>query len=574
MPLEVVSMTEIKRLLVARRWVLLAGLAALPGCVGEIVDGEHARDVDVVVDMKTGGGAGTLSWWQHERGERQAELEAYLAENQEDYQWFKDAPLGSSGIPMFMIRLFPELFPVFWGGPGDHFAPVGLSEDTLEPGRVLPLGLGNTGSPVVIPGGPTYTIQVAQLTCMGCHGGRVVGPTGTVQHIVGAPNTQFNQFRLAVSKTVMHPGYSAATFRAALNAKPFGWLYGYDPAMSAQEGLERALLNSPVGDAIVNGFKARVLAGASRFAATLGAHTYANVPNPPDLYGSKPGYLDAIGAGITIIVDPALFTAEELHAILPPAPAEIDIMSVWLQADRPMAQWDGSIASKLHRNLAAEFGVVGNPAVLNMENAVRTTRFTEHLPATPYPFEVSRESAARGEELYVAYCAGCHAPGNDDLFGPDVIGTDANRADIWTPYTAGGLVLALRAGCTDAVACNAEDGSPIPSDDIALATGGYMAVPLDGIWARAPYLHNGAVPTLHALLTGERPTTFYRGNLTFDQQKVGFTWDVAGPGAALFDTTRSGLSNTGHDTAEFLGDVDWANEPQKTADLIEYMKTL
>lgn len=556
---------------VARRWIVIAGLSGLLGCAVEPAD-----DVDDEVKSVERGlqGGGTTNWWEHERARRQAELDTYLADNQDDYQWFKDAPLGSSGIPMFMIRLFPELFPVFWGAPGDYFAPVGLSQDTLEPRNVLPLGLGHTGSPVVIPGGPTYTIQVAQLTCMGCHGGRVVGPTGSVDHIVGAPNTQFNQFRLAVSKTVMHPGYSAAAFRAALNAKPFGWLYGNNPAMYAQEGLERALLNSPVGDAIVNGFKARVLAGASRFAATLGTYTYADTPNAPNLYGSKPGYLDAIGAGITIIVNPALFTPAELDAILPPAPAEIDIMSVWMQVDRPMAQWDGSIESKLHRNLAAEFGVVGNPAVLNMENAIRTTRFTENLPATPYPFAVERDAMVRGRHLYEEYCAGCHAPGNDSLFGPDVVGTDPNRADIWTPYTAGGLVAALRAGCTDAVACNQEDGSPVPSDQIALATGGYMAVPLDGIWARAPYLHNGAVPTLHALLTGDRPTTFYRGNLTYDQDKVGFTWDVAGPGSAVFDTTRSGLSNGGHDTAEFLGDVDWANEPGKTADLLEYMKTL
>src|SRR5207244_13387926 len=126
---------------------------------------------------------------------------------------------------------------------------------------------------------------------------------------------------------------------------------------------------------------------------------------------------------------------------------------------------------------------------------------------------------------------------------------------------------ALRFACTDPVACNQPDGSPLPDDQIALPTGAYAAIPLDGIWARAPYLHNGSVPTLAALLTGDRPTTFYRGNTTYDQVNVGFTWKTGGAGAALFDTTRAGLSNTGHTGVKFLGDIDWKNNANKRAAL-------
>jgi hypothetical protein len=54
-------------------------------------------------------------------------------------------------------------------------------------------------------------------------------------------------------------------------------------------------------------------------------------------------------------------------------------------------------------------------------------------------------------------------------------------------------------------------------------------LPLDGVWLRAPYLHNGSVPTLRDLLnpSAERPTIFYRGYDVFDPVEVGFVSDVS-----------------------------------------------
>ena len=100
-----------------------------------------------------------------------------------------------------------------------------------------------------------------------------------------------------------------------------------------------------------------------------------------------------------------------------------------------------------------------------------------------------------------------------------------------------------------------------------------MAVPLDGIWARAPYLHNGSVPTLYALLTGDRPAKFQRGNIDVRPGKVGFVGRRR-PVRAELRHDASGNSNIGHDTPEFIGDVDWKTEPKKLRDLLEYLKTL
>ena len=86
---------------------------------------------------------------------------------------------------------------------------------------------------------------------------------------------------------------------------------------------------------------------------------------------------------------------------------------------------------------------------------------------------------------------------------------------------------------------------------------GYLSPPLDGLWMRAPYLHNGSVPTLRDLLNppNERPQTFHRGYDVYDPVKVGFQEPperAVGPFGQmeqryfLFDTRRRGDGNGGH----------------------------
>jgi len=82
------------------------------------------------------------------------------------------------------------------------------------------------------------------------------------------------------------------------------------------------------------------------------------------------------------------------------------------------------------------------------------------------------------------------------------------------------------------------------------APGAYKARPLDGIWATAPFLHNGAVPSLYDLLSpvAERPAKFYLGSLEFDPVKVGYATSEA-PGLFELDTRLPGNSNAGHEFA-------------------------
>jgi hypothetical protein len=105
-------------------------------------------------------------------------------------------------------------------------------------------------------------------------------------------------------------------------------------------------------------------------------------------------------------------------------------------------------------------------------------------------------------------------------------------------------------------------------------TFGYANMPLDGIWLRAPYLHNGSVPNLRALLepASRRPRVFYRGNDVYDPTNVGFVADLAeAEGRTLFrfDTTVPGNGNGGHQGRAFGTELP---EREKTA-LLEYLKT-
>ena len=137
-------------------------------------------------------------------------------------------------------------------------------------------------------------------------------------------------------------------------------------------------------------------------------------------------------------------------------------------------------------------------------------------PAPEYPLGYDRELAAEGAALFAAQCANCHESGRDNRLGTviplDEIGTDPMRAESWTREAA---------DMANEVVVNelGMERSPMskPYD-------GYVALQLDGLWLRGPYLHNGSVPTVRALLEPPacRPRSFYRGYDLLDRKNLGF----------------------------------------------------
>jgi len=100
----------------------------------------------------------------------------------------------------------------------------------------------------------------------------------------------------------------------------------------------------------------------------------------------------------------------------------------------------------------------------------------------------------------------------------------------------------------------------------------YKARPLNGIWATAPYLHNGSVPNIAELLKPppERVKTFYRGNRHYDEARLGFVSDQPTEGKRIlfeYDTRLIGNWNVGHDYGTDLSAA-------QRVELIAYLKTL
>jgi hypothetical protein len=100
-------------------------------------------------------------------------------------------------------------------------------------------------------------------------------------------------------------------------------------------------------------------------------------------------------------------------------------------------------------------------------------------------------------------------------------------------------------------------------------TPGYAAVPLDGIWARAPYLHNGSVPTLAALLEppDRRPAVFFRGYDVYDPVAVGFV--SHGP----LRSAPAGASIPGSAGTPITDTSGARIFPRRKRALVEYLKT-
>ena len=111
---------------------------------------------------------------------------------------------------------------------------------------------------------------------------------------------------------------------------------------------------------------------------------------------------------------------------------------------------------------------------------------------------------------------------------------------------------------------------------------GYNALPLGGVWAQAPYLHNGSTPTLyHLLVPRERPAVFIKSRLDYDKKLVGFSWEPAqtlSREGYRFDTTSfPALSNKGHDK-DVVEDgktlkLDWSDDVAGAMAIVEYLKT-
>ena len=190
--------------------------------------------------------------------------------------------------------------------------------------------------------------------------------------------------------------------------------------------------------------------------------------------------------------------------------------------------------------------------------------FIESIEAPPYPGDIDADLAADGAVLFDDRCARCHGTYGDDgsypnlLVHPDDVGTDPllataseHFADRFTNWFNGSFYGELA--------------------QLSPQTG-YVAPPLDGIWATAPYFHNASVPTLELVLNSALRPDYFSRPFDYAQYDVAapgwpFTAEDDGDGADTYDTTLEGYGNQGHTYGDDLDDTD-------RAALVEYLKTL
>lgn len=189
--------------------------------------------------------------------------------------------------------------------------------------------------------------------------------------------------------------------------------------------------------------------------------------------------------------------------------------------------------------------------------------FLKNLEPPSYPNSINEASADLGKIVFQDHCAQCHGTYGavetypNFIIKLDEIGTDPELAKAnfayenfldW--YNQSWFNSGTNAGFFE-------------------QTEGYIAPPLDGIWATAPYLHNGSVPDLLTLLDSEKRPKFWQKKSSYNLEIPG--WDYIefneASGVNIYNTELFGLSNKGHNYGDELSETERMN-------LIEYLKTL
>ena len=332
------------------------------------------------------------------------------------------------------------------------------------------------------------------------------------------------------------------------------------------------------------------------------------------------GRLDAFGQIFNAIAAEALALPENIHA--PNAPTSYPVL--WDASHLNIVQWNASAPNSgpgpLFQNAITALAVYGTvdiqknkttyPSSIRISHLGDIQRDFYKLVAPKWPRELAgefdQEKWAAGKKLYDQHCLECHARvdpsdkkrkmqavltpykdvGTDPLMVENFINHKVNsgmlqgkKAMVFfgdtlpaetsplalVTYAATGALLNQPWQSIKALYKSYASNDAPPEQTVYNS---YKARPLNGVWASAPYLHNGSVPTIYDLLlpAGQRPALFYVGNIELDVVKVGYQSHEA-PNTSEFDTRLPGNSNAGHEYATRLPDEQrWA--------LVEYVKSL
>ncbi|MEA5534933.1 cytochrome c [Crocosphaera sp. XPORK-15E] len=426
---------------------------------------------------------------------------------------FKYGSINSGGLPYWIWVVLPSLFPEHLPGPGGYTS-VGY---IWEPGKENPVGISKS----------TIGFEKQGVTCAMCHSATYrKSPEDTPTLVLGAPAQKFDtqaniRFLSACGKD---PRFTADYILPAIEEKHhLSWIEKQLYSRLLIPQTQKALMGLGQGFAWMN---SRPDAGPGRI-PSFNPVKFLNFGLPLD---------DTIDN----VDDPPLWNEKQHKGFA--------------------YHWDGLETNITEVAIMGALAAGTKPDNVPLEDLRRVEDFIREVQPPAYPFEVNQELVAKGKPIFENNCATCHAFGGDrtgTVIPVEEVGTDRHRIDMWTQA---------------AVDKYEELGDGYEWDFTHVQkTDGYVAVSLDGIWLRAPYLHNGSVPYLTDLLEvpENRTPVFYRSYDVYNPEKVGFVSE--GPEAAKegfkYDTAAEANSNQGHLYGTTLPTED------KQA-LVEYLKTL
>lgn len=452
------------------------------------------------------------------------------SDNEQHFKYGSTGGERESGFPYWIFQALPEVCTDHLPGPG--YESIGM---IYEEGRDLPVGMSKRHH---------LGLDRVFLNCAVCHTSTVRDtPQSKPRLYLAMPANRFdvmafeNFFFDCAKDKKFSREYIVPQVRQALQAR------GEDLDL-----IDRYFVY-PIAISIM---REQLLMLANRFEWTQHQRPWG------------PGRVDTFNIAKVLFN----FPMEKLSEHEQNGPA--DFPSIWNQAPRQGMQlhWDGNNNLLAERDKSAAFGTGTTPPTLDVNAIARVERWLMTLQAPPFPYAIDKVKAAQGGMIYKEYCAACHGAGPRDFTGEYVgkvtpieeIGTDRHRLDSYS------YDLAVNQSTLYA-------GYPWRFTHFR-KTFGYANMPLDGIWLRAPYLHNGSVPTLYDLLepSEKRPKVFYRGDDVYDAGKMGFESSVAVEGDKhyfKFDTNVPGNGNHGHEGRRFGTELSGSER----ASLVEYLKT-
>ncbi|MGR6034316.1 MAG: c-type cytochrome [Candidatus Nitrosoglobus sp.] len=462
----------------------------------------------------------------------------FVPEKPVDYkdisEHFKYGSIGSepvNGLPYWIWKVLPEMFPEKLPGDGGY-ASFGF---IYEKGRDLPIGVSQrrvTG------------IDRVWLNCAVCHTGTLRETKDSKpQIILGMPANGFKLYPFIQFLREVSLDNRFTSERVMAKIEEMGGKLDF---------IEKIAYRYFVVDRV------RTALFELRDQLAFLDHQYA--------WG--PGRVDTFNPYKAIQFN---FPMDKLPAEELIGPA--DYPSIWDQGPRQgmHLHWDGNNTSVEERNKSAALGAGVTPVTIDLKRIKRIEDWLWDFKPLSYPKEIDQAKAAEGKQVYVQYCAECHGMKEGDTYLFDTkrftrlgqvepiekIGTDPGRLNSYSE------ILSVNQNTL-------YTGYPWRFTHFR-KTYGYANMPLDGIWLRAPYLHNGSVPTLRDLLepAEKRPNVFYQGYNVYDWEKMGFISNIAeedGHQFFKFDIHVKGNSNAGHEYGTHLSGV------QKEA-IVEYMKT-